>query len=125
MSFKRGSGVRGREGVKLLWGANKLVGASGGGIGGAPAMGCRTGALFIGGGGGGGTPLFVKWVGIGGAGGGGGGGLLTPVETDCKCPLLFSGVKVVADALCSEIGTPDGLRLGLVASLRQFGQVNF
>uniref|UniRef100_A0A1B0B958 Uncharacterized protein n=1 Tax=Glossina palpalis gambiensis TaxID=67801 RepID=A0A1B0B958_9MUSC len=123
MSFKRGSGVKGREGVKVLWGANKLVGASGGGIGGAPAMGGRTGALFIGGGGGGGTPLFAKWVGIGGAGGGGGGGLLTPVETDCKCPLLFSGVKVVADALCSEIGTPDGLRLGLVASLRQFGQL--
>lgn len=106
-SLRRGSGVSERAGIVVL--AESRF-PTGGGAGGAPGIGGGAGGplhIVIGGGGGGGAPpatlpptLPHPGGGGGGAGAGGGGG---------------GGAMVVAF----------GLRVGLTASLRQLGQVNF
>lgn len=106
-SFRRGSGVNERAGIEVF---AESKWPAGGGAGGAPGIGGGAGGplhIVIGGGGGGGAPPAATLPptlppcsgGGGGIGTGGGGG----------------GGAMVAF----------GLRVGLVASLRQLGHVNF
>lgn len=111
-SFIFGSGVCGRfDTSKRLHAAeNRLGGAGGGGAGGAQGMWFP--GIASGGGGGGGA--------AGGGGGGSGGaavfvGLVTLLRDELGGKWRLFGV----------CGTTDCLRLGLVASVRQFGHVNF
>lgn len=121
MSLRRDSGVMGRDGMEELADNIPL-----GGAGGAPGTGGGGGGgpfpMFMGGGGGGGAPVLPPYCGgggIGGAGGGGGGGVVL-LAFACGCG--DSGPEM--DEAVIEFESAVDLRMGLVASWRQFGHTN-